>query len=83
MENEGRDPFLELDLPIAVLRFKQGFGRLIRSRTDRGAILIFDRRVVTKNYGQAFLQSLPTVEIRKLPAPRLFDEMKAFFNQAI
>ena len=80
LENEGRDPFLEMDLPMAVLRFKQGFGRLIRSRTDRGAILIFDRRVVTKSYGQAFLQSLPTTAIHRLPAASLFDKMKAFFT---
>ena len=79
VEKGGRDPFLELDLPMAVLRFKQGFGRLIRSRTDRGAVLIFDRRVVTKNYGQAFLKSLPTIVIHNLPAKDLFDKMKEFF----
>jgi len=76
LEYEGRDPFLEMDLPMAVLRFKQGFGRLIRSRTDRGAILIFDRRVVTKNYGQTFLKSLPTAAIQPLSVKDLFIKMK-------
>ncbi len=82
LQNEGRDPFMELDLPQAVIKFKQGFGRLIRSCTDRGAVLIFDRRVATKYYGLAFLRSLPTEQIHKLPSVRLFKEMKAFFHPA-
>ena len=44
---------------MAVIKFKQGFGRLIRSRDDRGVVIIFDRRLVTKKYGHLFLQSLP------------------------
>lgn len=81
LQAEGRDPFSELDLPHAVIKFKQGFGRLIRSRTDRGAVLIFDRRVATKSYGRAFLRSLPTKTIHKLPAADLFKDMKAFFKK--
>jgi DNA polymerase III epsilon subunit family exonuclease len=54
-----RDPFLELALPDAVLRLKQGFGRLIRRATDRGAVVILDRRVSTRTYGTHFLESLP------------------------
>jgi DNA polymerase III epsilon subunit family exonuclease len=54
-----RDPFLEMALPEAVLRLKQGFGRLIRRATDRGAVVILDRRVSTKTYGAHFLESLP------------------------
>ena len=54
-----RDSFLQLALPEAVLRLKQGFGRLIRRATDRGAVVIFDRRVSTRSYGQHFLASLP------------------------
>ena len=58
--SEGlRDPFLQLALPEAVLRLKQGFGRLIRRATDRGAVVIFDRRVATRAYGRHFLESLP------------------------
>ncbi|HVY62051.1 MAG TPA: helicase C-terminal domain-containing protein, partial [Planctomycetota bacterium] len=55
----GGDAFHELTVPQAVLKLKQGFGRLIRSRADRGAILILDRRVLTKRYGRLFLESLP------------------------
>lgn len=51
--------FNEYAVPDAVLRFRQGFGRLIRSQTDRGIVTIFDNRVLTKNYGAAFLTALP------------------------
>lgn len=58
-------PFLEYAVPEAVLRFLQGFGRLIRTRTDRGVVAIFDRRLVSKSYGQIFLDSLPGPTIRR------------------
>ncbi|MCS7011475.1 MAG: exonuclease domain-containing protein [Anaerolineales bacterium] len=53
------DPFHEYHLPDAVLRFRQGFGRLIRTASDRGVVVILDRRVLTKSYGRAFIESLP------------------------
>jgi ATP-dependent DNA helicase DinG len=53
------DPFNEYNLPEAILRFRQGFGRLIRTQFDRGVVVVLDRRVLTKNYGKAFIQSLP------------------------
>jgi ATP-dependent DNA helicase DinG len=55
----GGEPFAELAVPQAVLKLKQGFGRLIRSHGDRGAVLILDRRVLTRRYGPLFLESLP------------------------
>jgi len=55
----GRDPFRELSLPEAVIRFKQGFGRLIRSKEDRGVVILLDDRVIEKYYGRFFLNSLP------------------------
>jgi DNA polymerase-3 subunit epsilon/ATP-dependent DNA helicase DinG len=54
------DPFNQYQLPEAVLRFRQGFGRLIRSQSDRGVVAILDRRILSKRYGQTFLESLPT-----------------------
>jgi DNA polymerase-3 subunit epsilon/ATP-dependent DNA helicase DinG len=54
------DPFSEYSLPEAILRFRQGFGRLIRSQSDRGIVAIFDRRIMTKRYGHFFIDSLPT-----------------------
>ncbi|GAB4559240.1 MAG: helicase C-terminal domain-containing protein [Anaerolineae bacterium] len=60
------DPFNEYYLPDAILRFRQGFGRLIRSRDDVGICVILDRRVVSKAYGQRFLESLPSCyELRR------------------
>ena len=53
------DPFNEYNLPEAILLFRQGFGRLIRTQSDRGIVAILDRRVLTKRYGRAFLESLP------------------------
>ena len=53
------NPFSEYALPETILRFRQGFGRLIRTKTDRGAVVILDKRVLTKSYGPAFLNSLP------------------------
>jgi len=53
------DPFYEFSLPNAILRLRQGFGRLIRSRRDRGVVVCMDRRLLTKAYGQEFLRSLP------------------------
>jgi len=53
------DPFNEYHLPEAVLRFRQGFGRLIRTQSDRGVVAILDRRVLTKAYGKIFIESLP------------------------
>jgi len=55
----GGDPFAEYMVPHAALRLKQGFGRLIRSKTDRGAIVIADPRVVTKGYGATLMRALP------------------------
>jgi ATP-dependent DNA helicase DinG len=55
----GGDPFQDLSLPGAILTFRQGFGRLIRSRDDRGLVAILDPRVATRGYGAAFLDSLP------------------------
>ncbi|MGA7672293.1 MAG: helicase C-terminal domain-containing protein [Nitrolancea sp.] len=59
------EPFHEYAIPQAILRFKQGFGRLIRSSTDRGVCAILDRRIVSRRYGSGFVRSLPdcTVEI--------------------
>ncbi len=53
------DPFNEYNLPEAILRFRQGFGRLIRTQSDRGVVAILDKRVLTKKYGRQFIESLP------------------------
>ncbi len=53
------DPFNDYNLPEAILRFRQGFGRLIRTQSDRGVVVILDKRVLTKKYGRQFIESLP------------------------
>ena len=65
IEKRGGNAFSEYSLPEAVLRFKQGFGRLIRTENDRGIIVVFDKRIVTTKYGKAFLKSIPNVPIKK------------------
>jgi len=59
LEQNGRSSFYEYYLPLAVIRFKQGFGRLIRSESDRGVVVVLDRRIIEKGYGKQFLNSLP------------------------
>ena len=59
IEARGGKPFFEDSLPRAVLRFKQGFGRLVRSSTDEGRVVVLDPRIVTKRYGHLFLDALP------------------------
>jgi ATP-dependent DNA helicase DinG len=55
----GGNPFMEYQVPQAVIKLKQGFGRLIRTRTDKGLVVILDPRVLTKHYGRAFVDALP------------------------
>ncbi len=65
------DPFNEYYLPEAILKFRQGFGRLIRTASDRGVVVILDRRVLTKQYGRLFLESLPQCTARQGPTTNL------------
>ncbi|MBM7647965.1 ATP-dependent DNA helicase DinG [Bacillus ectoiniformans] len=74
---EGKNPFSVYALPQAILRFKQGFGRLIRSSRDRGVILVFDRRIQTTSYGRAFIQSIPGIDVQETP----LDETVAFIQE--
>jgi ATP-dependent DNA helicase DinG len=68
------DSFQEYYLPEAILKFRQGFGRLIRTQSDRGVVAILDRRVLTKQYGRLFLESLPQCTARQGPASNLSRE---------
>lgn len=75
LRQQGMNPFLQYQLPNAVLMLKQGFGRLIRDAADRGILVICDPRIVGARYGETFLQSLPY-----MPRTRNFDKVTAFFN---
>ena len=59
----GGNPFGDYQLPEAVIRFKQGFGRLIRSAADTGMVVVLDHRIVTRPYGRQFLNSLPDIPV--------------------
>jgi ATP-dependent DNA helicase DinG len=74
LKERGEEPFMRYLVPSAALTLKQGFGRLIRTRSDRGIVAILDERVSTKGYGKVFLRSLP-------PARRCqsLDELRAFW----
>ncbi len=63
--------FDQYTVPDAILRFRQGFDRLIRTRTNRGIVAIFDKRMISKSYGQAFLDSLPVCTVRRAPMAEL------------
>jgi ATP-dependent DNA helicase DinG len=64
VKSQGGNPFSDFSLPEAVLRFKQGFGRLIRTEKDRGIIVVFDKRIISTKYGKAFLESIPDIRVR-------------------
>jgi ATP-dependent DNA helicase DinG len=81
VEARGGNAFAEHTVPQAVIKLKQGFGRLIRSRTDRGAVVLLDSRVVRKHYGRVFLDSLPPV--RRLIADRqtVYAALREFYGR--
>jgi ATP-dependent DNA helicase DinG len=76
----GGDPFHQFMLPHAALRLKQGFGRLIRSQTDRGVVLVLDDRLVTKRYGRYLRESLPDVPIIKGAWSDLHHRLASFYK---
>jgi DNA polymerase-3 subunit epsilon/ATP-dependent DNA helicase DinG len=71
-----RDPFLQYALPQAALRLKQGFGRLIRRRDDRGAVVILDNRILERDYGRAFLEALPPASRYLGPASQVGERIQ-------
>lgn len=64
-------PFDDYSVPEAVLKFRQGFGRLIRTKSDRGVVVVLDRRILTKAYGRIFLESIPRCTVRRAPLAQL------------
>ena len=62
----GGNPFMEYQVPEAVLKFKQGFGRLIRTGRDTGIVVVLDKRITSKHYGKMFLRALPDCKIERV-----------------
>ena len=63
IKERGGNPFFEFQLPEAVIKFKQGFGRLIRSQSDTGRVVVLDPRIQSRRYGRLFIRSLPECEL--------------------
>lgn len=82
IEEAGGDAFAQYMIPHAALRLKQGFGRLIRTGSDRGAVVICDPRVVTKGYGRRLTEGLPPATRLQGPWAMLREELKAFYASA-
>ncbi len=81
VESRGGDPFRMLSVPQAILKFRQGFGRLIRHRSDRGVVLVLDSRIHRRSYGRRFLASLPEGTKRlKAPPEHLLSAVSEFFS---
>jgi ATP-dependent DNA helicase DinG len=78
---KGQDPFSKLLLPEAVIRFKQGFGRLLRTRKDKGVFILLDDRVVTKGYGSNFLRSLPKRSHVRGNREQVLEKLSEFFER--
>lgn len=73
--------FMEYSVPDAVLRFRQGFGRLIRTKSDRGVVVLFDKRVVSKRYGRMFIESLPDCTVRQGNTHEIAQAVRAWMQR--
>lgn len=81
VQMQGKNPFSQISLPEAILRFQQGFGRLVRSEDDWGALVVLDSRVVTKGYGQQFRHALPSALLQKeFTSQKISQAVKEFFE---
>jgi ATP-dependent DNA helicase DinG len=80
VEKKGGNAFMEISLPEAVIRLKQGFGRLIRHSEDRGAVVILDSRMVTKRYGNLFVESLPPCKVLTEGLPEIAKQVRKFLD---
>jgi ATP-dependent DNA helicase DinG len=80
VESRGMNAFMHYSLPSAVIRFKQGVGRLIRTKGDFGVVVVLDKRVLTRRYGRAFLRSLPTAHRTCVNPQHLCDMIGAFLE---
>ncbi|GMA55679.1 hypothetical protein GCM10025858_01820 [Alicyclobacillus sacchari] len=83
IEQAGASPFWSSSLPEAVVRFRQGFGRLIRTRQDKGVVVVYDKRLVTQRYGTAFVQSLPGVRPIVAPERDILAQIEAFLGSSL
>jgi ATP-dependent DNA helicase DinG len=77
------DPFLQKNIPEAVMKFKQGFGRLMRTKMDYGCVVCLDNRLLTKRYGKHFLNSLPPSPTLFAPSAQVSEALRNFYNSGV
>ena len=80
VQKQGGSPFMELSLPEAVIKFRQGVGRLIRRGDDIGAVVVLDRRIMEKQYGRIFLSSIPETRPLYAPLPEITARITEFLS---
>ncbi len=80
VEKRGGSPFMELSVPQAVIKFRQGFGRLIRRSDDRGVVVVLDRRIVEKRYGKIFTTSVPMTRRMYNPLGDIVSAVEKFLS---
>ena len=76
------EPFTQYSIPEALIKFRQGFGRLIRKKDDRGVFIILDNRIINNHYGKLFFQSLPDVTLRKIKIDMLDNEINEWLSDS-
>lgn len=82
LEQSGKNPFMADSLPEAIVKFRQGFGRLIRRVNDSGVVVVYDKRLVTARYGQAFIKSLDGVRPFVAPEQTVLREVEKFLRSS-
>ncbi len=78
IEERGGSSFMELSVPDAVIKFRQGFGRLMRRKTDRGVVTVLDRRITARRYGRIFLESIPETQVTRGQAQEVLRSINSF-----
>jgi len=77
---EGKDSFMHYMLPNALLKYRQGFGRLIRNKTDKGVVLVLDNRILTKRYGRFFKDTIPAKTVIPATELEIYDHLAKWFR---
>jgi ATP-dependent DNA helicase DinG len=83
LKKRQENPFIKYSVPQAVIRFKQGFGRLVRTRTDRGVVIIYDTRVIDTTYGKHFLASLPGPTMESINTDSMAKRIEQWMEVAV
>lgn len=83
LTKQGINSFSSFALPEAILRFRQGFGRLIRSSSDRGVFIVLDRRIESKSYGKEFIRSLPDISVKKVSLEDMVLDLEHWYNEKV